>query len=117
MFSNPYSFKHGLLPEAPSSFYSRNCVHNTQCQDAFDGSRYDAQYEGLCIVFIPRLYVERERRYGYQRRTRVKSAEEGLQPNRVKMVDQLWPRFIAAAKRSTSSTVLHASTPGPQDQP
>ena len=116
MFCNPYGFKHGLLPETPSSLYSRKCVYNTQCQDAFDGSRYDAQYESLCIVFIPRLYVECERRYGDQRKTRVESAEEGSQPKRVKTVDQLWPRFIAAANRSTSSTVLHASTPSRQNQ-
>lgn len=32
-------------------------------------------------------------------------------PNNVKTVFQLWPRFIAAANRRTSSTVLQASTP------
>lgn len=33
-------------------------------------------------------------------------------PKSVSTVGQLWPRFIVAAKRSTSSTVLQASTPG-----
>ena len=62
MFRNANGFKHGLLPEAPASFYSSKCIHNTKCQDAFDGSRYDAQYEGLRVVLIPCLYVEREGR-------------------------------------------------------
>ena len=62
MFRNPYGFKQGLLPEAASSLYSSNCIHNAKCQDTFDGSRYDAQCKGLCIVFIPGLYVERESR-------------------------------------------------------
>lgn len=35
----------------------------------------------------------------------------GSPPNNVKTVFQLWPRFTAAANRSTSRTVLHASTP------
>ena len=62
MFRNANGFKHGLLPEAASSFYSSERIHNTKCQDAFDGSRYDAQYEGLGVVLIPCLYVEREGR-------------------------------------------------------
>ena len=61
MFRNAYGFKHGLLPEAPSSFDSSNCIDNTKGQDAFDGARYDAQCKSLRIIFIPRLDVERER--------------------------------------------------------
>lgn len=60
LFGNAYAFEHGLLPKAASSFYCSNCIHNAKRQDAFDGSRYNAQYQGLGIIFIPRLYVERE---------------------------------------------------------
>ena len=63
MFRNPYTFKQRLLPETASSFYSSNCIHDTQCQNAFDGSGYDAQYKSLRVIFIPRLDVESERRY------------------------------------------------------
>ena len=63
MFRNAYAFKQGLLPEAASSFHSGDCIHDTQCQDSFDRSRYDAQCKGLRIILIPRLYVESERRY------------------------------------------------------
>ena len=69
MFRNPYTFKQRLLPEAASSFYSSKCIHNTQCQNAFDGSRYNAQYKGLRVILIPRLYVESERRYGQSERS------------------------------------------------
>lgn len=62
MFRNAYGFKHRLLPEAASSFYSSDRIHDTKCQDSFNGSRYDTQDEGLCIVFVPGLYVERKRR-------------------------------------------------------
>ena len=58
MFSNAYDFKQGLLPEAASSFYSSKSINDTKCQDAFDGSRYDTQYESLRVVLIPCLYVE-----------------------------------------------------------
>ena len=63
MFRNPYTFKQRLLPKAATSFYGSNCIHDTQCQNAFNGSRYNAQYKGLRVILIPRLYVESERRY------------------------------------------------------
>ena len=69
MFRNPYTFKQRLLPEAASSFYSSKCIHDTQCQDAFDGSRYNSQYKGLRVVLIPCLDVESERRYGQSERS------------------------------------------------
>lgn len=41
----------------------------------------------------------------------VRDGNQNIQPNKVKTVAQVWPRFMAAAKIKTPSAVLQASTP------
>jgi hypothetical protein len=58
IMGNTGCLEHALLPEAGSTLDSCECVDQGQDDDAFDGTRYEAERESLGVVFIPGLYVE-----------------------------------------------------------
>ena len=113
MLRNTDYLQHRLLPKATTTFHSGNCIHYAKSQDAFDRARNDAKYQSLCVVFIPSLNVKCERSYNIliSKSSQRNAQENRSQPNSVRTVYQLCPKFIAAAKSRTSSTVLQASTP------
>ena len=113
MLRNADCLQHRLLPKAATTFHSGNCIHYAKSQDAFNGARDNAKDQSLCVVFIPSLNVKCERSYNIiiSKNGQNKAQENLSQPNNVRTVYQLCPRFIAAAKSRTSSTVLQASTP------
>lgn len=51
--------QHRLLPERGPAHVPRQRVHEHEDQDALDGPVDDAEREGLGVVFVPGLYVER----------------------------------------------------------
>lgn len=116
VLGNTNSLQQRLLPKAPSSFDSSHRIHNTKRQYSFHRARDYAKGQGLRVVLVPRLDVEGKCSCKLVS-TSQRLLEEHLQPNSVSTVYQLWPKFIAAAKSSTSSTVLHASTPWSNNSP
>jgi hypothetical protein len=104
------SLKKRLLPKATASEKSRCTVDSTEREDAFDGSRDDAQRQCVGVVFVPGLNVERQG--GCHMLVRpIRSREQDSQAKRTATVFHPCPRFTVAAKRSTSRVVLIASTP------
>lgn len=101
--------KKRLLPEATASEESRCSVDGTECEDAFNGSRNDAERQRVGVVLVPSLNIERQR--GYRLLVKSIAAMSYLQAKRTATVFHPCPRFTVAAKSSTSSVVLIASTP------
>lgn len=59
---DPERGQHGLLPEAAAAEEAGEGVDDAEGQDAFDGSRDDAQRQRVRVVLVPRLHVKRHRR-------------------------------------------------------
>ena len=112
-FRNANCRKHGLLPEAASAFDSSDSVHNAQCQNALHWAGDNAEGQSLGIVLVPSLDVKSECSWKEPISKKVQAWPGGqfIQPNSVKTVFQLCPKFTAAANNKTSNTVLQASTP------
>lgn len=62
IFRDANSSEHRLLPEGATTFNSRECVDGYEDEDTLHRSRYNAQRQGLGVIFIPCLHIESEER-------------------------------------------------------
>lgn len=108
--------EHRLLPEAGTTFYSCECIDSNQDKNSFNRSRYYAESQGLCVVFVPGLNIESKE--GWEVLAGVSSSGDGhLHPNRTMTVFHPMPRFCDAANMRTSREVFTASTPWSKSSP
>jgi len=88
MFGNAHCLEHRLLPERSATFDTCKCVHNYKTYDSLDGTGNEAQGQGLGVVFIPGLDVERQKGWKVLAEVKVEGRYTGRIERRVRTCEQ-----------------------------